>query len=353
MNLMLAVSLTTASVVYAIEPELAPTYLPQQQASASPEAATRLGGVTRWLNTSALGSKDLAGKVVVVNFWTYSCINSLRQIPYVRAWAKKYASKGLVVIGVHSPEFDFEQNIENVRRGIEEAGVDYPVAIDNEHRVWQAFGNNAWPALYFIDPRGSVRYVKIGEGDYAASERVIEQLLSESGTHQINGESVSVTAQGVEAAADWGNLRSEETYIGYGRAERFSSVGGTEPDRTHTYTLPQYLPLNRWAFSGSWQVGEESALAQGPGAKVVYRFHARDAHLVMQASSGAPIRIRVTLDGKAPGVAHGVDIDSEGNGTVESARMYQLIRQPSPVTDHYIEIEFLDPGSELYAFTFG
>ncbi|WP_218586032.1 redoxin domain-containing protein [Pseudomonas sp. 18058] len=353
MNLMIAAGLIIAPVVYANESETSPTYLPQEHGLISYEAPTRFDGVTRWLNTSAFGTKDLAGKVVVVNFWTYSCINSLRQIPYVRAWAKKYESKGLVVIGVHSPEFEFEQNVENVRRGIEEADVDYPVAIDNDHRVWQAFGNNAWPALYFIDPRGRVRYVKIGEGDYAASERVIEQLLDESGNHQLNGESVSVTAQGVEAAADWSNLRSQETYIGYGRAERFSSVGGTEPNRTYMYALPPYLPLNRWAFSGGWRVGEESAIAKGTGAQVVYRFHARDVHLVMRASSGAPIHIRVTLDGKAPGVAHGLDIDGEGNGKVDSARMYQLIRQPYPITDHQIEIEFLDPGSELYAFTFG
>lgn len=353
MGLLIAGSLAVDPAVYANEPEIAPAFLSPKQAIDNPHAATRFDGVTRWLNTKAIDTKDLTGKVVVVNFWTYSCINSLRQLPYLRAWAKKYEPKGLVVIGVHAPEFGFEQNIENVRRGIQEAGVEYPVAVDNEHLVWQAFNNNAWPALYFLDTQGRVRYVKIGEGDYAASERVIRQLLSEAGTQLRNDEPVAVIAQGVEAPADWDNLRSQETYIGYGRAERFSSVGGTEPDRISAYALPEYLPLNRWAFSGKWRAGEESATAAQAGARVVYRFHARDVHLVMQAPSTAPVRIRVTLNGKAPGAAHGTDTDGEGMGTVNSARMYQLIRQPSPITDQQIEIEFLDPGAQLYAFTFG
>ena len=351
-NLLIAASLISAPGIYAGELGLEPVSS-QSRGAITTAAAHRFEGVTRWLNTGASGVGDLRGKVVVVNFWTYSCINSLRQVPYLRAWLDKYESKGLVVIGVHSPEFGFEHDIENVRRGIQEAGVDYPVAVDNEHQVWQAFDNNAWPALYFIDTQGRVRHVYIGEGDYAASERVIEQLLREAGSHQPDGEPVSVKAQGVELAADWDNLRSPETYVGYGRAERFSSAAGIVQDRTQRYALPANLPSNRWAFSGNWRMGEESAIGQQGASKVVYRFHARDVHLVMRSSSGAPVRIRVTLDGKTPGAAHGEDTDSEGNGIVNTARMYQLIRQPSPIIDHQIEIEFLDPGPELYAFTFG
>lgn len=313
-----------------------------------------LTGATDWLNSAPVDAARLRGKVVLVNFWTYSCINSLRQIPYVRAWAAKYKDQGLVVIGVHAPEFAFEQNIDNVRRATRQLGVDYPVAIDNEHGVWQAFDNQYWPALYFIDAQGHIRHSKFGEGDYAESERILQQLLTDAGAKNVSHELVSANAQGPEAEADWDNLRSPETYVGYERAERFASPQGAQPEATRTYSPPEKLPLNHWALAGSWTMGAQATELHKTGGRIVYRFHARDLHLVMgPAKPGANVRFRVTIDGKPPGDAHGVDVDGKGEGVITEPRMYQLIRQPNPIVDRQFEIEFLDPGVQTFAFTFG
>jgi thiol-disulfide isomerase/thioredoxin len=313
-----------------------------------------LGGATEWLNTQPLTATDLRGKVVLVNFWTYSCINSLRQLPYIRAWAKKYKSQGLVVIGVHAPEFTFEGNIDNVRQAAKDHMVGYPIAIDSDHAVWNAFKNQYWPALYFVDAKGHIRYHKFGEGDYAQSELIIQQLLAEAGSHGIGHELAPVDARGAEAPADWGDLQSSENYVGYERTENFVSPGGPVFDIPRNYTAPDQLKLNDWALSGDWTTGRQAAVLNKANGKIVYRFHARDLHLVMgPAASGKSIRFRVSIDGKPPGTAHGVDVDSQGNGTITGQRMYQLIRQPKPIVDRQFEVEFLDPGVEVFAFTFG
>lgn len=313
-----------------------------------------LAGATQWLHTEALDRARLRGKVVLVNFWTYSCINSLRQIPYVRAWADKYRKDGLVVIGVHAPEFDFEHDIDNVRRAVGALHVPYPVAVDNDHRIWDAFDNQYWPALYFIDAQGRIRHVKFGEGDYAASERVIQQLLTEAGSRGVGTGLVAVDAHGPEAAADWSDLRSPENYVGYARTTGFASPAGIVTERAHHYPAPPALQLNQWSLMGDWTMSRQAAVSQGAGGRIRYRFHARDLHLVMAPSaSGQPVRFRVTIDGKPPGAAHGVDVDSQGHGVVDTARMYQLIRQIGPVVDRQFDIEFLDPGVRTFAFTFG
>jgi len=313
-----------------------------------------LDGATQWLNTAPLNAAELRGKVVLVNFWTYSCINSIRQIPYVRAWASKYKDQGLVVIGVHAPEFGFEQNLDNVRRASQQLGVDYPVAVDNDHRVWQAFNNDSWPALYFVDSQGRIRHVRLGEDDYEKSERVIQQLLTEAGAKDVDRRLVTVNAQGAEAAPDWANQRTPETYVGYARTEHLASPGGARPEQRFDYAAPERLGVNRWALSGTWTMGEQATVLNKAGGRLVYRFHARDLHLVMGPGlNGAPVRYRVTIDGQPPGAAHGVDVDSEGNGVVKEPRMYQLIRQPTPISDRQFEIEFLDPGVQTFAFTFG
>lgn len=313
-----------------------------------------LAGATEWLHSAPLSRAALRGKVVVVNFWTYSCINSLRQIPYVRAWAAKYRKDGLVVIGVHAPEFNFEHDVDNVRRASDELHADYPVAIDNDHRIWRAFDNQYWPALYFIDAQGRIRHVKSGEGDYAGSERVIQQLLDEAGAGNVATDLVAVDAYGAEAAADWSDLRSPENYVGYARTTGFASSAGIVTDRAHRYPAPPALQLNQWSLTGDWAMGRQAAVSQGAGGRIRYRFHARDLHLVMAPSAnGQPVRFRVTIDGKPPGAAHGVDVDSGGHGVVDTARMYQLIRQPGQVVDRQFDIEFLDPGIEVFAFTFG
>lgn len=313
-----------------------------------------LGGATKWLNSIPLASSELRGKVVLVNFWTYSCINSLRQIPYVRAWEQKYKDQGLVVIGVHAPEFGFEQDIDNVRLATRQLGVDYPVAIDNEHTVWRAFDNQFWPALYFIDAQGRIRHDKFGEGDYAESERVLQQLLTEAGAKNVSHELASVDGKGPEAAPDWDNLRSSETYVGADRAENFASPEGVQPNKRLTYSLPAVLPLNHWALAGSWTMGAEATVLNGAQGRIVYRFHSRDLNVVMgPAVAGGHVRFRVTIDGKSPADAHGVDVDSQGNGVITEPRMYQLIRQHQPIVDHQFEIEFLDPGVQTFAFTFG
>jgi len=306
-----------------------------------------------WLNSPPLTSSALRGKVVLVEFWTYTCINWLRSAPYVRAWAEKYKDRGLVVIGVHAPEFPFERDIDNVRRAAKDLKVDYPVAIDNDFAIWRAFTNRYWPALYFVDAQGRVRHHHFGEGAYEQSEMIIQRLLTEAGAREIGHDLVSVDATGVEAAADWRSLRSPENYVGYERAEHFASPGGVVMDRSHVYATAQ-LRLNSWALSGDWTMKKGSVALDKPGGRIAYRFHARDLHLVMgPASRGSSVRFRVLIDGQPPGAAHGVDVDDRGIGTVTEQRLYQLIRQPAPIVERLFEIEFLDPGIEAFAFTFG
>jgi thiol-disulfide isomerase/thioredoxin len=292
-----------------------------------------LGGTTGWLNSEPLGPAELRGHVVVVNFWTLTCINWLRQEPYVRAWSQAYRDDGLVVIGVHTPEFSFEHDIDRVRRSTKERAIDYPVALDNDYEIWSAFDNHYWPALYFVDADGVIRDQHFGEGRYEQSERVIQRLLG------AEREPVSVEGVGVEAEADWEQLRTPETYLGHGRGERFGS-----PDR---------LPLNHWALAGEWTIGRENVVLDQPGGSIAYRFHARDAHLVLSRGAGEPIPFRVLLDGEAPGPSHGVDVDEGGSGLLGDGRMYQLVRQHDAVRERTLKITFLEAGAEAYSFTFG
>ena len=310
-------------------------------------------GSRQWLNTSPLKTEDLQGKVVLVNFWTYSCINCLRVLPHVRAWAEKYKDKGLVVIGVHAPEFPFEKRIDNVRRAVKEKQINYPVAIDNEHRIWRAFDNSYWPALYFIDARGRVRHHHFGEGSYEQSEKFIQDLLAEAGAIDIDRMPVSVAARGLEAAADWSSLQSGENYVGYERTQNFASPGGLVLNTPLTYQSPARMGLNQWALSGDWMARSDAVALNKPNGGIAYRFHARDLHLVMgPATPGTSIRFRMLIDGKPPGEAHGIDVDEQGNGNVTEQRLYQLVSQPKAVIDRQFEIEFLDPGVEAFAFTF-
>ena len=310
-------------------------------------------GATGWLNSPPLTPAGLRGNVVLVNFWTFTCINWLRQLPYVRAWAGKYAGQGLVVIGVHTPEFPFEHNVDNVRQAVTDMGVGYPVAIDNDYALWRAFGNHYWPALYFADAQGLIRHHHFGEGEYQQSEMVIQQLLAEAGSGSTGQGLVPVDAGGIEAAADWANLESPENYTGYERTENFASPGGVVPGNPHIYEVPERLRLNHWALSGDWTVGEQAATLNTAGGQIAYRFHARDLHLVVGPAAGTPVRFRVLLDGKPPGAAHGADVDDEGYGRVMQQRLHQLIREPGPITDRTFEITFPDPGAQAYAFTFG
>jgi thiol-disulfide isomerase/thioredoxin len=313
-----------------------------------------LGSATGWLNSPPLTAAGLRGKVVLVEFWTYSCINWLRTLPYVRAWAEKYKDQGLVVIGVHSPEFEFEKNVDDVRRAAKEMRVTYPIAIDSGHAVWGAFGNQYWPALYFVDAKGRIRHHHFGEGEYEKSEMIIQQLLTEAGAAGIGHELVSVDARGAEVAADWDSLRSAENYVGYERTENFASPGGVAINKGRVYAAPARLSLNHWSLSGDWTVGKQAILLNKANGRIAYRFHARDLHLVMgPAARGASVRFRVLIDGLPPGAAHGVDVDAQGNGTVTEHRLHQLIRQPKPVAGRQFEIEFLDPGVEAFSFTFG
>jgi thiol-disulfide isomerase/thioredoxin len=313
-----------------------------------------LGGATGWLNSPPLTTAGLHGKVVLVEFWTYSCINWLRTLPYVRAWAGKYKNQGLVVIGVHTPEFEFEKNVDNVRWAAKDMRVEYPIAIDSNYDVWRAFRNNSWPALYFVDAKGQIRHQHSGEGEYDLSERTIQKLLTEAGASGIGRELVSVDGRGIEAAADWGNLRSPENYVGYERTQNFSSPGGVLPDKRRVYAAPARLRLNHWALSGDWTVGKQATMLNKANGRIAYRFHARDLHLVMgPAAPGTSVRFRILIDGQAPRAAHGGDVDEQGNGKIIEQRMYQLIRQPKPITDRQVEIEFLDSGVEAFSFTFG
>jgi thiol-disulfide isomerase/thioredoxin len=313
-----------------------------------------LSGATAWLNSPPISAADLRGHVVLIDFWTYTCINWLRTLPYVRAWAEKYREHGVVVIGVHTPEFPFEHDLENVRRASKDMRVNYPIAIDNDYTIWQAFDNHYWPALYLVDAQGHIRSHQFGEGAYEQSEMMIQQLLAEAGISGIEDELVSVDASGVEAAADWDSLRSAENYVGYERTEHFASPGGAVLDTPHIYAVPARLRLNEWALAGEWTMGEQTVALNAANGRIAYRFHARDLHLVMgPAARGTSLRFRVFLDGQAPGAAHGADVDEQGHGTVSEQRLYQLIRQPGPIADRQFEIEFLDSGVEAFAFTFG
>lgn len=323
------------------------------QSAVSTELAS-LGRATEWLNSPPLTPSDLRGKVVLIDFWTYTCINWRRTLPYARAWAEKYREQGLVVIGVHAPEFSFEKDLNNVRWAVKDTRIDYPVVVDNNHDIWRAFNNQYWPALYFIDAQGRVRHHHFGEGSYEQSEIILQELLREAGAGQVSRDVVKVDARGLDAAADWGNLKSPENYLGFERTENFASPGGAVLDTPRMYEVPARLRLNEWALSGDWTVKKENTLLTSASGRISYRFHARDLHLVMgPAAPGTSVRFRVLIDGKPAGAAHGVDVDELGNGKVTEQRLYQLIRQPEPVADRQFEIEFLDPGVQAFAFTFG
>jgi thiol-disulfide isomerase/thioredoxin len=321
---------------------------------ASEGSMPSLVGATEWLNSPPLTPANLRGKVVLINFWTFSCINSLRQLPYLRAWAAKYKDQGLVVVGIQAPEFEFEKNLDDVSWARKSMKLDYPIAIDNDHAIWRAFNNNAWPALYFVDATGRIRHHQLGEGNYDPAELVIQQLLTETGNSSVASGFASVDARGAEAPADWNSLRSPETYVGYERAESFASPGGATTNKSHNYVRPARLKLNQWALSGDWSIHEQGAVLNKMNGGITYRFHARDLHLVMgPASRGASVRFRALIDQQPPLVAHGGDVDPQGNGTIVEQRLYQLIRQPEPIADRQFDIEFLDPGAEAFVFTFG
>ena len=313
-----------------------------------------LTGATEWLGSPPLTPAGLRGSVVLVDFWTYTCINWLRTLPYLRAWAERYRDRGLVVIGVHTPEFTFEHDLDNVRRAVKDLRVDYPVVVDNDYAIWGAFDNHHWPAVYVVDAQGKIRHHQFGEGAYEQSEMILQQLLTEAGTSLIGQELVFVDRGGVEAAAVWDSLWSPETYVGYERAENFASPDGAVLDARHVYATPARLRLNHWALAGDWTVDRQAIVLNETDGRIAYRFHARDLHLVMgPAQRETLVRFRVHIDGQPPGAAHGTDVDDQGNGTVTEPRLYQLVRQPGPVTDRTFEITFLDPGVQAYAFTFG
>jgi thiol-disulfide isomerase/thioredoxin len=312
-----------------------------------------LGRATAWLNSAPLTAADVRGKVVLVDFWTYTCINWLRTLPYVRAWAERYKDDGLVVLGVHTPEFSFEADIANVRRSVEQMQIEYPIAVDNDRAIWRGFANHYWPALYFLDAAGRVRDHHFGEGDYEESEARIRQLLTDDG-RRIDGERAGVEAHGFEVGADWDSLKSPETYVGSQKADNFASPGGATRNIAQRYRLADRLRLNQWALSGEWTVKPEAAVLNTGGGRIAYRFHARDLHLILgPAAQGMSVRFRVTVDGQPPGPARGVDVDEDGHGTVREQRLYQLVRQPKPIVDRTFAIDFLDGGIEAFAFTFG
>jgi thiol-disulfide isomerase/thioredoxin len=306
-----------------------------------------LAGATEWLNSEPLGADDLRGHVVLVNFWTLTCINWLRQAPYIRAWSKAYRDDGLVVIGVHTPEFSFEHQVDRVRLAATERALEYAVVVDNVYAIWSAFANHYWPALYFVDKDGATRDRHFGEGRYEESERLIQQLLG------IDRDLTLVEPTGVEAPADWDHLRTPETYLGYGRAERFASGEQAAYDQRRTFELPRSLRPSHWGLAGDWTIGRENLVLDGTEGRITVRFHARDVHLVLSSGESGPIRFRVLLEDDAPHEAHGLDVNEQGNGLLRESRLYQLIRQRNSVKERTLTITFLDPGVEAYVFTFG
>ena len=325
----------------------------QHESSDETKDGPSLSGATGWLNTQPLNLEQLKGKVVLVDFWTYTCINWRRTLPYVNKWASKYKDQGLVVIGIHTPEFSFEHQQDNIKQAIKEMNILYPVAVDSDYRIWQSFQNNYWPALYLIDANGKLGYQKFGEGDYLESELMIQKLLKERLPGSVPIQTVTIEPTGYEEAADWQNLQSPENYLGHGNTQGFASPGGIKTDKQVRYVVPEELQLNQWALSGEWTVATEKVILNTKPGKIVYRFHARDVNLVMGSGIKGPISYRVLIDGKAPAEAHGLDLDENGNGKVNEPRMYQLIRQKGAVTDREFQIEFLDPKVEVYDFTFG
>jgi thiol-disulfide isomerase/thioredoxin len=323
-------------------------------ASADQNELASLSRADEWLNSPALTPEALRGKVVLINFWTYTCINWRRQLPYVRAWQEKYKDQGLVVIGVHAPEFEFEKDPANVRWAVGDMKIDYPVALDSNHAIWRAFENQAWPALYFIDAQGRIRHQVFGEGSYEQSELLIQTLLREAGAANVSREPVAVEGRGHAAAPDWTNLKSPENYVGFARTENFASPGGLMRDKSHTYQAPARLNLNQWSLSGDWTARKDAVALNASGGSIRYRFHARDLHLVMgPAARGSSVRFRVLIDGQPPASAGSVDVDAQGYGTVTEQRMYTLIRQGGAIADHQFEIEFFGAGAEVFAFAFG
>jgi thiol-disulfide isomerase/thioredoxin len=313
-----------------------------------------LEGATGWLNSPPLTAAELRGKVVLVDFWTYTCINWLRTLPYIRAWAEKYHDRGLVVVGVHTPEFPFEHDVDNVREAANDMRVEYPIALDSDYAIWRAFSNRYWPAVYIADAQGRIRHHQFGEGRYEECERVIQQLLLEAGGEGIGGDLVSVAGEGFEAQADWTNLGSPEAYLGYERAQDLASPGGAALDEPRTYVAPDSLRLNRWALSGDWTIEAGTSVLNRADGRIAFRFHARDVHLVMrQRERGTAVPFRVLVDGEPPGGAHGLDVDERGHGNLVQPRLYQLIRERGPIADRTCEITFLAPGVEAYVFTFG
>jgi thiol-disulfide isomerase/thioredoxin len=317
-------------------------------------AVPDLEGAIGWLNSAPLIRKSLRGKVVLVNFWTYTCINSLRPLPYVKTWATKYKDAGFVVIGVHTPEFSFEHEPMNVENAVRTLNITFPVAIDSKIRIWQSFNNEAWPAQYLVDAKGRIRYHHFGEGDYGEIERVIQELLKENGATGLASGTTSVSGVGIEAAPDWTDERSPETYIGYRQAQNFASPEKVHKDSVQSFSAPMKLSLNHWGLSGSWNVNAESAVLQAVPGKIVFRFHSRDLNLVLApAKDGMPVRFVVRVDGAAPGENSGVDTAQDGSGEIQQPRLYQLIRQKGPIVDRTFEIEFLDHGVHALDFTFG
>jgi thiol-disulfide isomerase/thioredoxin len=311
-------------------------------------------GATGWLNSDSLTAGDLTGKVVLTDFWTYTCINWLRTLGYVRAWAEKYEDQGLVVVGVHTPEFPFERDVDNVRQAAKDLRVEYPIALDSDYAVWQAFDNHYWPAVYIADAQGRIRHHQFGEGGYADQERVVQRLLRDAGAEGVGDDLVSVADDGLEAQADWANLGSPETYLGYGQAQNFASTGDVELDEPHAYVAPDSLKLNQWALTGDWTIERGASVLNRADGRIAFRFHARDVNLVMgPRPRDASVPFRVLVDGEAPGDAHGLDVDEQGGGTLSQQRLYQLVREPRSITDRTFEVTFLEPGAEAYCFTFG
>ena len=351
----------TALAAVPFSPESAQRETTGQAMSSNTTSPTHLSATqdailsaTQWLNTRPLTAADLKGKIVIVNVWTFTCINSLRPLPYLHAWAEKYKDSGLVIVGVHAPEFEVEKDVVNVRRAVAEQGVNYPVAIDSDLQIWKALKNRGWPAFYFFDGNGRIRHQHYGEGGYDISERLLQRLLREAGAKSVPEDLVVAHGAGVQAPPDWDDMMSDETYVGYAKARHFASASWTHEDKASQYDMRQPLTLNQWDLTGNWTIGSEFATLNQPSGRISFRFHARDLHLVMSPDAqNRPVRFRVTIDGKPPGADRGFDTDADGNGTVNEPRLYQLVRQAKPITDKTLEIEFLDPGLRAYVFTFG